>query len=210
MIQHLCLYKFMQKYIITTKETSKIIKASIYDSVIFNPMVAKYSLISNKTSGRNLIPPNLTILYGDNSDSKCSTHTERMEKSEVWEPEPIPHGLLPSFLPLDPALKMLHAFQHFVYFYTHGQMPLTDFKGNPPSSYHKSQDFKTKPSKFINDHYCTEVCEALHLPEFFENPWIPVSKKSTSFSSQAYHYKCFLQPTRKQFYFQGHQHIGAY
>ena len=37
-----------------------------------------------------------------------------------------------SFSPENPALKMLSAFQHFVYLYTHGQMTLTKFKGNPP------------------------------------------------------------------------------
>ncbi|KNZ51157.1 AKL18 protein, partial [Puccinia sorghi] len=41
----LCLYELQYKDTITTKETSKIIKASIYDSGIIYTMVAKYSLI---------------------------------------------------------------------------------------------------------------------------------------------------------------------
>ncbi|KNZ61988.1 AKL18 protein [Puccinia sorghi] len=37
-----------------------------------------------------------------------------------------------SFIPSNPAVKILHAFQYFVYFYTHGQMTLANFEGNPP------------------------------------------------------------------------------
>ncbi|KNZ62349.1 coiled coil AKL30, partial [Puccinia sorghi] len=213
MIQRLCLYKLQYKDTITTKETSKIIKASIYDSGIVYPMVAKYSLIQrdlwkesyttepnhsmrrfamarqfmalfNKTILTANVAPvlkewarNLRVCANSNHnhntsyliDSKqivdaFSVHHDvtyrrrddveynwwedqdmillpkpkKPENNETeWEHEPvlpddapervflmqeyIPgyRGLLSSFIPIDPALKMLHAFQHFVYFYTH-------------------------------------------------------------------------------------------
>ena len=45
MIQRLCLYKLEYNNGISTKETTRIIKASMYDSGKVYPMVAKYSLI---------------------------------------------------------------------------------------------------------------------------------------------------------------------
>ncbi|KNZ47437.1 hypothetical protein VP01_6395g1 [Puccinia sorghi] len=49
--------------------------------------------------------------------------------------------------------------------------------------YHKSQGcrFQNKLSEFINNHYCTKVCGALHLSELVEIPWMH-PKKNTSVS----------------------------
>ena len=91
MIQHLCLYKLQYKDTITTKETSKIIKASIYVSGIVYPMVAKYSLIQRDLWKESYTTkPNHSMRrfaqaihfsrQWDNFDSNCSTRTQRMGK----------------------------------------------------------------------------------------------------------------------------------
>ncbi|KNZ63595.1 AKL13 protein, partial [Puccinia sorghi] len=140
----------------------------------------------------------LTIYYLNHnrrSGNDSSTKIKEPENDESqWDPEPvlpddapervflmqeyIPcyQGLLSYFIPIKPALKMLHAFQHF------GNPSLitnTKFLGLIPR---QGVDVKTNLSKFIKDHYFTDVCESLHLFELFEIPWMPVSKESTSVS----------------------------
>ncbi|PLW09109.1 hypothetical protein PCASD_07412 [Puccinia coronata f. sp. avenae] len=87
--------------------------------------------------------------------------------------------------------KLLHAFQHWVYIKTSGQMTLTNFKGNPPlitkpividlnpeSYWFNMQDTKTMMQGFFKKHTCTQVCsKVLNLPPFIVIPWSPNSTK---------------------------------
>ncbi|KNZ62350.1 AKL18 protein [Puccinia sorghi] len=78
----------------------------------------------------------------------------------------------PKVLDLNPRQVLLPLFfsQYILMFYNHKKS----------ATWSQGVDVKTKLSEFINNHYCTEVCEALHLSELVEIPWIPVSKESTS------------------------------
>ncbi|PLW56726.1 hypothetical protein PCANC_01644 [Puccinia coronata f. sp. avenae] len=99
----------------------------------------------------------------------------------------------PLFHPLDynhindessPATKLLHSFQHWVYFRTSGQMTITNLKGNLPilsnpkiadlnknATWSAGVDAQSMLWDFIKHHTCTQVCSALQLPCLQEIPW---------------------------------------
>ncbi|EFP84315.2 AKL18 [Puccinia graminis f. sp. tritici CRL 75-36-700-3] len=95
--------------------------------------------------------------------------------------------------PEDIPTRLLHAFQHWVYVKTNGQLTLTHFKGNPPllshpkiidlnpeATWSKGQDSISMMSQFIAKHECTTACLALDLSILQEIPWAPVKKAGTA------------------------------
>ncbi|KAI9605740.1 hypothetical protein H4Q26_004105 [Puccinia striiformis f. sp. tritici PST-130] len=129
-------------------------------------------------------------------------------------PDDAPEGVffmqerIRDFLPLlDPAAedyfmtdsspapeKLLHAFQHYLYEHTNGQMTMTGFWGNPPliSRPHildlnkkatwsrDGTDVRAMHLDFIAKHICTNACKAVDLSTLVEIPWPPAKPKDES------------------------------
>ncbi|EFP92391.2 coiled coil AKL30 [Puccinia graminis f. sp. tritici CRL 75-36-700-3] len=96
------------------------------------------------------------------------------------------YGILNASSPID---KILHAFQHWVYVSTKGQMIITNLKGNPPlitkpkvidvnprSYWYQCQDTKAMMAHFLKKHTCTNLCQVLGLPPLVEIVWTPTAK----------------------------------
>ncbi|POW14561.1 hypothetical protein PSHT_07364 [Puccinia striiformis] len=93
-----------------------------------------------------------------------------------------------------PPEKLLHAFQHYLYKQTNGQMTMTGFWGNPPlisrprildlnkkaTWSRDGTDVKALHLDFIAKHICTDACRAAHLSTLVEIPWPPAKPKDES------------------------------
>ncbi|KAI7966970.1 hypothetical protein MJO29_000247 [Puccinia striiformis f. sp. tritici] len=93
-----------------------------------------------------------------------------------------------------PPEKLLHAFQHYLYEQTNGQMTMTGFWGNPPlisrprildlnkkaTWSRDGTDVKALHLDFIAKHICTDACRAAHLSTLVEIPWPPAKPKDES------------------------------
>ncbi|POW04495.1 hypothetical protein PSHT_11201, partial [Puccinia striiformis] len=93
-----------------------------------------------------------------------------------------------------PPEKLLHAFQHYLYEHTNGQMTMTGFWGNPPlisrprildlnkkaTWSRDGTDVKALHLDFIAKHICTDACRAAHLSTLVEIPWPPAKPKDES------------------------------